>query len=79
MIRNPHTVQKEEINFINELIQTKNVVLYLFGNPYFLNHLNIENATAVTVVYQTFTEFQDVATEHFLGNLTAKGKLPVHV
>lgn len=70
---------KEEIDFINELIQTKNVVLYLFGNPYVLNHLSIEKTTAVIVAYQTFIEFQDVATAHFLGKITAKGKLPVTI
>lgn len=72
-------LQTEEIDYINELIQTKNVVLYLFGNPYVLNHLRIDEAIAVVVAYQNFTEFQDVAAEHFLGNLTAKGKLPVSI
>ncbi len=69
----------EEIAFINNLIKTKNVVLYLFGNPYVLNHLHIEKAVAVVIAYQTFTEFQDVATAHFLGKITAKGKLPVTI
>ena len=69
----------EEIAFINKLIKTKNVVLYLFGNPYVLNHLHIEKAVAVVIAYQTFTEFQDVATAHFLGKITAKGKLPVTI
>ena len=68
-----------DIDFINELIQTKNVVLYLFGNPYVLNHLSIEKTTAVVVAYQTFIEFQDVATAHFLGKIKAKGKLPVTI
>ena len=70
---------QEEIDFINELIRNKNVVLYLFGNPYVLNRLSIQNAKAVVIAYQNFTEFQDVATEHFLGKLKAKGKLPVSV
>ncbi len=69
----------EEIDFINELIQTKNVVLYLFGNPYVLKHLKIDKAIAVVIVYQSFIEFQDVATEHFLGKISAKGKLPVTI
>jgi len=69
----------EEIDFINELIRTKNVVLYLFGNPYVLNHLKIDNTKAVVVAYQNFTEFQDIATQHFLGELKAVGKSPVSV
>lgn len=70
---------EEEIDFVNELIQAKNVVLYLFGNPYVLQHLQYEKATAVVVAYQDFIEFQDIATEHFLGKLTAEGKLPVSI
>lgn len=69
----------EEITFINDLIQRKNVVLYLFGNPYVLNHLNIENAKAVVVAYQNFAVFQEVTANHFLGNLEANGKLPVTI
>lgn len=72
-------LQEEEIDFINELLQDKNVVLYLFGNPYTLKHLNTEQAKAVVVVYQDFTEFQDIATEHFLGKLKAPGKLPISI
>lgn len=69
----------EEIGFINELIAKKNVVLYLFGNPYVLNHITVEKAEAVVLVYQNFKEFQDVATEHFLGKIEAKGKLPINI
>lgn len=69
----------EEIDLINELLETKKVVLYLFGNPYLLRHLHIEHAIAVVVAYQNFTEFQDVAAAHFTGNLIAKGKLPVRL
>ncbi len=69
----------DEIKAINDLIDSKNVVLYLFGNPYVLNHFNIENARAVVVVYQNFKEFQEVAANHFLGKLEARGKLPVAI
>ncbi|MDP5061781.1 MAG: glycoside hydrolase family 3 protein, partial [Maribacter sp.] len=66
-----------EIDFINELIASKNVVLYHFGNPYALKFFNTEKTTATIIAYQNFKEFQDVATEHFLGSIEAKGKLPV--
>lgn len=69
----------DEIAVINSLITSKNVVLYVFGNPYVLNHINIENASAVIIANQNFKEFQEVAAEHFLGNLEAKGKLPVTI
>jgi beta-glucosidase-like glycosyl hydrolase len=70
---------QEELDFINDLIQTKNVVLYLFGNPFVLNHLKIDNAKAIVVAYQNFKEFQDVATQHFLGEMKAIGRLPVTI
>lgn len=72
-------IPKEEINFINELITTKNVVLYLFGNPYVLNHIQTKNAKAIIIAYQNFEVFQEVAAQHFLGEIPAKGKIPVSI
>ena len=68
-----------EIATINSLVKTKNVVLYLFGNPYVLNHIDISNAQAVVIAYQNFEEFQEVAAEQFLGKFEARGKLPVKI
>ncbi|WP_419211035.1 glycoside hydrolase family 3 protein [Maribacter sp. X9] len=67
----------EEIEFINELLEQKNVVLYHFGNPYALSLFDISKSMATVIAYQNFKGFQDVATEHFLGKLEAKGTLPV--
>ncbi|WP_047247861.1 glycoside hydrolase family 3 protein [Maribacter thermophilus] len=67
----------EEIQFINEVLSTKNVVLYHFGNPYALKLFCIENTKATVIVYQNFKEFQDVATAHFQGKIKSVGKLPV--
>ncbi|MDO1514260.1 glycoside hydrolase family 3 protein [Maribacter confluentis] len=68
---------KEEIEFINHLIETKNVVLYHFGNPYALKFFDIDKTKATVIVYQNFKEFQEVATAHFLGTIEAHGRLPV--
>ncbi|SKB47410.1 glycoside hydrolase family 3 protein [Maribacter arcticus] len=68
---------QEEIDFVNEMIDLKKVVLYHFGNPYALKVLNTSKTTATVIAYQNFKEFQDVATEHFSGTLESKGKLPV--
>ncbi len=67
----------EEIDFVNDLIHNKKVVLYHFGNPYALQYFSLDKTVATVIVYQNFKEFQEVATEHFLGKLEAKGKLPV--
>jgi len=65
-----------EIQFINELIRSKNVVIYLFGNPYALKVFNYENASAVVLAYQELIAFQEVAAGHFMGSVVAEGKLP---
>lgn len=67
----------EEIQFINEILSTKNVVLYYFGNPYALKLFSIENTKATVIVYQNFKEFQDMAAAHFQGKIKSVGKLPV--
>ncbi|MBU2996483.1 glycoside hydrolase family 3 protein [Cellulophaga baltica] len=72
-------ISKEEINFINELILTKNVVLYLFGNPYVLNHIKADKTTATIIAYQNFKVFQENATNHFLEKCNAPGKIPVTI
>ncbi len=69
----------EEITAINTLFRTKNVALYLFGNPYALNLFDTKNAKAIIIAYQNFTTFQKVASAHFLGQFEAVGKLPVHL
>jgi hypothetical protein len=68
---------KTEIQFINELISSKNVVLYLFGNPYALRVFDYKNVSTVVLAYQEFVAFQKVAVDHFMGSIIAKGKLPV--
>lgn len=65
------------LNYINRLLQEHDVVLYLFGNPYFLNHLDIASTRAIVVAYQEFAEFQEVAAKHFKGLTSVRGKLPI--
>ena len=76
---NHFDIPKVEIDFINELLATKKLVLYLFGNPYVLNHIHTHNAKAIVIVYQNFEVFQEVAAQHFLGEIMAKGKIPVSI
>ncbi|WP_422080713.1 glycoside hydrolase family 3 protein [Ulvibacterium sp.] len=74
---NQFGLSREELEFINELIATKNTILYVFGNPYVLNHIDCENANAIVMAYQDFEVFQEVAAQHFLGNLESKGSMPI--
>jgi beta-glucosidase-like glycosyl hydrolase len=68
---------KKELQSINGLLQNKQVILYLFGNPYVLGLLDISKARAVVVVHQDFEIFQKEAAAHFLGTFKASGQLPI--
>lgn len=72
-------IPKAEIDFINELLLSKNVILYLFGNPYVLNHIKTDKAKAVLIAYQDFPVFEENAAHHFLGKSIAMGKIPVTI
>lgn len=75
--QNNYDLLEEELKLINDFIHNKNVVIYLFGNPYVLNLVNFDKAKEIVLVYQDFEVFQTNAAQHFLGNCNAPGKLPV--
>lgn len=70
-------LSEDYLEFLNRMIKTKNVVLYLFGNPYVLNLFQLKKAKAVVIAYQGFDVFQQNAAQHFLGNVIAEGRLPI--
>ncbi|WP_223826583.1 glycoside hydrolase family 3 protein [Flagellimonas sp. S3867] len=75
--KNQFGFQSEILDFINELSAQKNVLTYLFGNPYVLDILELNPPSNVVVAFQDFPEFQTEAIHHFNGQIEAKGKLPV--
>jgi len=75
--QNNFGIPEEHLNFLKEMIETKNVILYLFGNPYVLNLLQIKKTEAVVLIYQNFEVFQENAGQHFLGKSIANGSLPI--
>ena len=64
---------------INQLCRQKEVVLYVFGNPYVIKHIPLDKFKSVWAVFQDFSEFQKNAARHFLGEIDARGKLPVTI
>jgi len=64
---------------IHKLIEEKNTLIYLFGNPYVLDILKMKPSCNVVLVYQDFSEFQEVAFEHFSGKIEANGNLPIQL
>ncbi|MBT8281586.1 MAG: glycoside hydrolase family 3 protein [Muriicola sp.] len=70
-------ITTEQLKMLIKLLSRYNSILYLFGNPYFLRLLPIEDIKGIVIAYQNLEGFEKVAAEHFLGNFTATGKLPV--
>ena len=64
---------------IKSWIANKNVLLYLFGNPYVLDILGLRDSSNIVLMYQDFPEFQEVALQHFMGKVPAKGSLPIQL
>lgn len=72
-------IKPELLEFIRDIVQKKNMLIYLFGNPYVSDILGLNGKSNVVFAYQCFESFQKVAFEHFADKLEAKGKLPVQL
>jgi beta-glucosidase-like glycosyl hydrolase len=68
---------ENQLEIIKYLIRNYHVIVYLFGNPYFLRLLPREEVKAIVVAYQDLDGFEEVAADHFMGNFEAKGVLPI--
>ena len=66
-----------QLEILIKLIRKYDVVLYLFGNPYFLRLLPMEKVSAIIIAYQDLKGFEENAAAHFSGNSKAVGSLPV--
>lgn len=73
------SLQEDILSFVKEIIENKNVLIYLFGNPYFLKLLPLNKTAGVVIAYQNFSIFQENAADHFLGETNAQGTLPVTI
>ncbi len=67
------------VKAIQNLLSQNQVTLYLFGNPYVIDIFEDTGDSNPILVYQDFPEFQEAALQHFTGNISAKGKLPVQL
>nr|WP_297783587.1 glycoside hydrolase family 3 protein [uncultured Allomuricauda sp.] len=77
--KNQFGIDQNTLDSIHRLIKEKNTLIYLFGNPYVLDILQLKESSNVVLVYQDFEEFQQVAFEHFCGKIKAQGKLPIQL
>ncbi len=77
---NQFEIEPEVLQYIGELVASKNCVLYVFGNPYALQVLpNLALAKEIVMVYQDFEVFQEVAAAQLIQKLDCKGQLPVSI
>ena len=70
-------LNQDELKLIRDLYANKKLVIYHFGNPYMIRALGLFDTLATVMLYQDFPEFHEVAWQHFMGEVEAKGRLPV--
>ena len=70
-------LNQDELKLIRDLYANKKLVIYHFGNPYMIRALGLFDTLATVMLYQDFPEFHEVAWQHFMGEVEAKGQLPV--
>jgi beta-N-acetylhexosaminidase len=71
-------IENSVLSLLGNLFETKNCILYIFGNPYVLQILpSIQNAQGIIQVYQDFVEFQEIAAKKLIKNSEYTGVLPV--
>src|SRR5690606_36898200 len=66
-------------SLIKSISAQNSTILALFGSPYALMDLDLNQTQSVLVFYQNLNTTQDVAAGLIFGASDAKGKLPVHV
>ena len=75
-----YKIKKEDINLINHISKTVNVILNVFGSPYSLNSFkNIKHIKGVIISYQNSVVFQQKSAQLIFGAIDSKGILPVSI
>jgi beta-N-acetylhexosaminidase len=75
-----HEFNAREIELIDKIAQSNNVILDVFSKPYVLMPLkNMPQIESIVVSYQNGEVAQEVSAEILFGALEAKGKLPVSI
>ena len=69
-------ISETALKVLAKTLETREVWVYHFGNPYALPLLQLDAAAGLVVAYQHLPEFQSAAANHFLNNITLSGILP---
>ena len=71
-------ISASAVTFVNNLQQTKKIVLDIFANPYSLNNFHgAENVDGLLVSYHDRSFAEESSAQVIFGGIKAKGKLPV--
>jgi beta-N-acetylhexosaminidase len=77
---NNYGVTKELISFLDELMNSRKVILTYFGNPYGLGRLEpAKKANGLILTYQENDYTEDLAAQLIFGGIGASGLLPVTI
>lgn len=77
---NHFEINDEVLNLLSKLLQTKQCIIYVFGNPYVLPVIpNLKKSFGLVQAYQDFDEFQKTAGIQFLEKNSFNGTLPVNI
>lgn len=69
-------ISETALKALTQTLETREVWVYLFGNPYSLHVLGLHSAAGVVVAYQQLPEFLSEAARHFLDDKQLTGILP---
>lgn len=73
-------ITSNTINFVDNLANSNNVVLTIFGPPYALKRFNnLAKMKAILMSYEDTDISQELSAQLLFGGIKAKGKLPVSV
>ncbi|MDO4225687.1 MAG: glycoside hydrolase family 3 protein, partial [Bergeyella zoohelcum] len=75
----PYTISEESKNIISNLAKKHQVILCLFGSPYALKDIEIENISSIIVAYENNDDAMFSAVKALSGDHKIHGKLPVSV
>jgi beta-glucosidase-like glycosyl hydrolase len=77
---NNFDIENSVLDFLARLFETKNCILFIFGNPYVLQILpNLKNTKGIIQAYQDLAEFQETAATKLIENSEFHGVLPVFI
>jgi len=73
-------ITRQTINFIDNLANSHDVVLTIFGPPYALKRFNnLAKTKAILMSYEDSDVSQELSAQLLFGGIQAKGKLPISV